>query len=100
MLASLASLLWQPEAVSVGASGALFGVFGAFLGATLRRRDVLPPAFVESIYRNAVVLIVLNLAIGLVLAGLTFWIFNDGLGLSLPVGTVFEDLLAGDEPAE
>ncbi len=42
----------------------------------------------------------LNLAIGLVLAGLTFWIFNDGLGLSLPVGTVFEDLLAGDEPAE
>ena len=44
--------------------------------------------------------VLLNLAIGLVLAGLTFWIFNDGLGLSLPVGTVFEDLLAGSEPAE
>lgn len=44
--------------------------------------------------------ILLNLAIGVVLAGLTFWIFNDGLGLSLPVGTVVEDLLAGGEPAE
>ncbi|MGD9509222.1 MAG: tripartite tricarboxylate transporter TctB family protein [Geminicoccaceae bacterium] len=44
--------------------------------------------------------ILLNLVIGLALAALTFWVFNDGLGLSLPVGTVFEDLLAGDEPAE
>ena len=41
--------------------------------------------------------VVLNLAIGAALAALTFWVFNDGLGLSLPVGTVFEDLLASDE---
>lgn len=86
LLASLASLLWQPEAVSVGASGALFGVFGAFLGATLRRRDVLPPAFVKSIYRNAVVLIVLNLAIGLGLDNVDLAAHGGGLLAGLAIG--------------
>ena len=45
--------------------------------------------------------VVISLAIGLVLAGLTFWIFNYGLGLSLPVGTTIEELLpSGDEETE
>lgn len=65
LIASMVSLLWQPAVVSVGASGALFGVFGGFLGFTLRRRDVLPPAFVKQVYRNALVLIGINLLIGL-----------------------------------
>ena len=39
--------------------------------------------------------------IGLVLTGLTFVIFNYGLGLTLPIGTSIEDLLpATDEDAE
>ncbi|WGF86392.1 tripartite tricarboxylate transporter TctB family protein [Marinivivus vitaminiproducens] len=43
-----------------------------------------------------------DLALGLVLALLTFGVFNYGLDLSLPVGTVWEDLIdsmAADEPA-
>lgn len=86
VLASLTSLLWAPEVVSVGASGALFGVFGAFLGATLRRRDVLPPAFVKSIYRNAVVLVVLNLAIGLTLDIVDLAAHGGGLLAGLAIG--------------
>ncbi len=65
LIASMVSLYWQPDVVSVGASGALFGVFGAFLGITLRRRDRLPPEFVKQVRRNAFILIGINLAIGL-----------------------------------
>ena len=45
--------------------------------------------------------VVISIAIGLLLTGLTYWIFNYGLGLSLPLGTFIEDLLpASDEDAE
>src|SRR5262245_6467995 len=44
---------------------------------------------------------VATVLIGLALTGLTFWIFNYGLGLTLPVGTVIEELLpSSDEEAE
>lgn len=65
LIASTVSLLWQPDVVSVGASGALFGAFGGFLGFTLRRRELLPPAFVKQVYRNALFLIGINVLIGL-----------------------------------
>ena len=44
--------------------------------------------------------ILISIAIGIVLTGLAFWVFNYGLGLTLPVGTVFEQLLPDDEEAE
>ena len=45
--------------------------------------------------------ILISIAIGIVLTGLAFWVFNYGLGLTLPTGTVFEQLLpADDEEAE
>jgi membrane associated rhomboid family serine protease len=65
LISSLVSAAWQPAVVSVGASGALFGVFGAFLGFTFRRRAVLPPEFVKSVRRNALVLIGINVAFSL-----------------------------------
>ena len=44
---------------------------------------------------------VISLAIGLFLSLLTYWVFNYGLGLSLPVGTTIEELLpATDEESE
>lgn len=70
LIASLVSATWQPAVVSIGASGALFGVFGAFLAFTLRRRSVLPEEFVRSVRRNALILIGLNLAIGLAVPGI------------------------------
>ena len=45
--------------------------------------------------------VLISIAIGLVLTGLTYWVFNYGLGLSLPIGTTIEELLpASDEEAE
>ena len=45
--------------------------------------------------------VVISIAIGLLLTGLTYWVFNYGLGLSLPIGTTIEELLpATDDDAE
>jgi len=70
---SIASLGWHgltaPGAVSVGASGAVFGIMGATLGFALARRDAVP----RHIYQQ------------LVRSGLFFTIVNVGLGLSMAV---------------
>jgi putative tricarboxylic transport membrane protein len=45
--------------------------------------------------------ILISVAIGLVLTCLTYWVFNYGLGLSLPIGTTIEELLpSSDEETE
>ncbi len=41
--------------------------------------------------------ILISIAIGIVLSGLAFWVFNYGLGLTLPTGSVFEQLMPDDE---
>lgn len=92
LIASMISLLWQPVVVSVGASGALFGVFGAFLGFTLRRREVLPPAFVKQVYRNALMLIGLNVVIGLSVENIDLAAHVGGLVGGLGIGWLLSTL--------
>ena len=86
LLASLVSVAWQPAIVSVGASGALFGVFGAFLGFTVRRREALPAEFVSSVKRNAFILIGINLAIGIAVPGIDVAAHIGGLVAGLGIG--------------
>jgi membrane associated rhomboid family serine protease len=58
LFASVASFTFGPATVpGVGASGAIFAVFGAFVGYSWRRRDL---AFYAGRIRNAIVLIVIN----------------------------------------
>lgn len=40
--------------------------------------------------------VIVSILIGLILTGITFVVFNYGLGLDLPVGTVFETLFEGN----
>jgi rhomboid protease GluP len=86
LLASLVSSLWQPDVVSVGASGALFGVFGGFLGFTLRNRGLLPREFVAQVYRNALVLIGLNVVIGLTVENIDLAAHVGGLVAGVGIG--------------
>ena len=64
LASSVASLAIHPYTVSVGASGAIFGVVGALVFPFYRKRVVLPPPAMKAMMRNLVMIIVVNLLIG------------------------------------
>jgi rhomboid protease GluP len=62
----LASIGWNgDEKWSAGASGAVFGVYGALLGYMVRERETVPKVVFKSILRSTSVFVLYNVAIGL-----------------------------------
>jgi rhomboid protease GluP len=61
---SIVSVYIHPYSVGAGASGAIFGLYGAVFGFLLRERNVLNPAAMKSIRNSAGVFILYNLAFG------------------------------------
>jgi membrane associated rhomboid family serine protease len=65
VLASLTSLYFSPQAVSAGASGAVFGAFGALWIFLRRHAKSFDASYIKSATRSIVFLLILNLAWGL-----------------------------------
>jgi membrane associated rhomboid family serine protease len=63
ILASISSLLWYNATVSVGASGAIFGLEGALLAFMLTK--VFPPEFSKAMMTSTLIFIGYNLLMGL-----------------------------------
>lgn len=63
LVGGMVTLAWRPHLVAVGASGALFGVMGAFLALATLRRDALPMLRELSIV--IIALTALNVSIGM-----------------------------------
>jgi membrane associated rhomboid family serine protease len=61
VLASLASIAWDPSHSSVGASGAIFGVFGAFLAFLGRQRHQIPQSIVHKHWISTSAFVLFNL---------------------------------------
>ncbi len=61
--ASAASIWWYPATVSIGASGAIFGLYGFFLAALLLK--VFPPDFGKAFLLSTLVFVGFNLLMGL-----------------------------------
>jgi rhomboid protease GluP len=61
---SLASYLYNPGAMSAGASGAIFGLFGVMAVFAFRYRKELPSGLASEIKRRILPVILINLAIG------------------------------------
>lgn len=64
LIGGLASLYMHPQSVGVGASGAIFGVFGALAGFFLAHRDKIA-AQSKAFMKDFAIIIGLNLVIGL-----------------------------------
>jgi membrane associated rhomboid family serine protease len=62
---SLVSLAWNPVVLSAGASGAIFGVFGALLGLALLDRQALPPEVTRRLRRGGFTFLLCNVFFGL-----------------------------------
>ena len=65
--------------VSVGASGAIFGIAGAMLVTGYVHRDVIPPRWGRAFGRGMIPFIVLNLALGFSMHGIDNWGHLGGL---------------------
>ncbi len=61
---AVASEWWKPVAVSVGASGAIFGLYGSLLAFLLLRHAALPRQAVSALGSGAVVVVLYNIAAG------------------------------------
>lgn len=61
VLGSLTSTAWEPGNVSVGASGAIFGILGAFLAVLTRSREELPAAIVKAYWKSTLIFVLFSL---------------------------------------
>jgi membrane associated rhomboid family serine protease/Flp pilus assembly protein TadD len=61
---SLASLLWHPTGVSAGASGAIFGMVGALIGALYLGKLPFPKPVLQGLLKNLVMVAAINLIYG------------------------------------
>ena len=64
LVASLTSLLWNSHVVSCGASGAIFGMLGAFLAFLAHRRHEVPAAVARAHWVSTAVFVAYNLFFG------------------------------------
>jgi rhomboid protease GluP len=66
----IASLAWNPTAISAGASGAVFGVAGALLGFLALRRDSVPAAMLSHLRSSMVTFVGFNVIFGFLARGM------------------------------
>ena len=63
ILASVASIWWYDATISVGASGAIFGLYGVFLALLMKK--IFPPDFAKSFLLSTAIFVGFNLLMGL-----------------------------------
>jgi len=88
---SLASAAIHPAVVSAGASGAIFGLYGAVFGYLIRNRDQVPTETLRSLRRLAGIFVVGNIGIGYLIPAIDVSAHIGGLA----GGFVFGFLISG-----
>jgi rhomboid protease GluP len=98
ILASLSSLYFHEPAVSIGASGAIFGLYGVFLSLLLT--NVFPKDFSKAFLVSTLIFIGYNLLMGFAGAGIDNAAHIGGLLSGFIIGIILYPQLkrqAGDE---
>lgn len=88
VMASLASLLWNPTVVGVGASGAIYGVFGLFIAYLLRHYRRVPGPLIRSHWLSSLVFLIFSLTSGFLNTGIDNAAHVGGLLAGLGLGSI------------
>ena len=89
LISSLVSIWWDRQAITAGASGAVFAVFGAVMAFMLVRRGSFPPAAVKGIIQSTGIVIAFNVIWGLTQKGISNSAHLGGLACGLALGAIF-----------
>ncbi|MGA2966089.1 MAG: rhomboid family intramembrane serine protease [Terriglobales bacterium] len=95
--ASLASLIWNPSVLSVGASGAIFGIAGALIASFYLGEFSLPRAALSGMLRSVVVFVGYNLFFGAVIARTDNAAHVGGLLMGLLLGALIAKVAPGHD---
>ncbi len=97
LAASLASLIWNPSVLSVGASGAIFGIAGALIASFYLGEFSLPRAALSGTLRSVVVFVGYNLFFGAVIARTDNAAHIGGLLMGLLLGALIAKAAPGHD---
>ena len=100
LAASLTSVAWRPYLNSAGASGAIFGVYGALLAALLRNRGAIPLGVVRPIRYSTVIFILSALVAGAVVPGVDNAAHLGGVAVGFVVGALLARPVAAGQATE
>lgn len=95
LAASIASVGWRPDINSVGASGAIFGIFAALLVAVRQRRDVIPREIFRRVRSGLLGFLAFSLFAGLVIPGVDNAAHIGGLVAGLALGVALGPRISG-----
>lgn len=93
--ASVASVAWRPDINSVGASGAIFGIFAALLVAVRQRRDLIPREVFRRVRSGLLAFLAFSLFAGFVVPGVDNAAHLGGLLGGLVLGYALAPRIAG-----
>jgi len=79
LFGSVLSLYAHPDSLAAGASGAVFGVYGALLGFLAIQRGTVPQAVLKSLSKSVGLFVVYNIALGLALKQVDMYAHGGGL---------------------
>jgi len=85
---SMASLMWNAGAVSAGASGAIFGLFGVLLGFTVRGRGSIPAEKLRDLRSSGLGFLLFNLVFGMTVQGIDLAAHLGGLATGIACGLI------------
>jgi membrane associated rhomboid family serine protease len=97
---SYASLVVHPDVVSAGASGAIFGVFGALVGYLARHRGSIPKPMLKGLVNRSLTFVVLNLVLGLQIRGIDLAAHGGGFACGVLCALLLARPLTGTPATE
>jgi rhomboid protease GluP len=95
---SLVSLYWNPAVVSAGASGAIFGVFGALLGFALHDQRTMPPEVTRRLLKGGFLFLGCNVLIGLIAPNIDLAAHAGGFAVGVLGGLLFANTSHPENP--